>query len=92
MTIEFKHVPVLYEECMENLNIRPDGIYVDGTLGGGGHAFGIGSRLSEKGMLIGIDRDRDALAAAEKHVQIFHDVPPFLNEGIVAVVPASDMV
>ena len=69
MTIEFKHVPVLYEECMENLNIRPDGIYVDGTLGGGGHAFGIGSRLSEKGMLIGIDRDRDALAAAEKRLE-----------------------
>ena len=54
---------------MENLNIRPDGIYVDGTLGGGGHAFGIGSRLSEKGMLIGIDRDRDALAAAEKRLE-----------------------
>ena len=67
MSIEFNHVPVLFEECMENLNIRPDGIYVDGTLGGGGHAFGIGQRLSEKGLLIGIDRDQDALdAAAEK--------------------------
>lgn len=67
MSIEFNHVPVLFEECMEKLNIRPDGIYVDGTLGGGGHAFGIGQRLSEKGLLIGIDRDQDALdAAAEK--------------------------
>lgn len=67
MSIEFNHVPVLFEECMENLNIRPDGIYVDGTLGGGGHAFGIGQRLSERGLLIGIDRDQDALdAAAEK--------------------------
>ena len=64
MTMEFSHVPVLYEECMEHLNIRPDGIYVDGTLGGGGHAYGIGERLSEKGLLIGIDRDRDALDAA----------------------------
>ena len=64
MTIEFSHVPVLYEECMEHLNIKPDGIYVDGTLGGGGHAYGIGERLSEKGLLIGIDRDRDALDAA----------------------------
>ena len=67
MSMEFNHVPVLFEECMDNLNIRPDGIYVDGTLGGGGHAFGIGQRLSEKGLLIGIDRDQDALdAAAEK--------------------------
>ena len=64
MTMEFSHVPVLYEECMEHLNIRPDGIYVDGTLGGGGHAYGIGEKLSEKGLLIGIDRDRDALDAA----------------------------
>ncbi|MDO4176278.1 MAG: 16S rRNA (cytosine(1402)-N(4))-methyltransferase RsmH [Bacillota bacterium] len=67
--MEFKHVPVLFEECMENLNIKPDGIYVDGTLGGGGHAFGIGERLSEKGLLIGIDRDRDALEAAGKRLE-----------------------
>lgn len=69
MEMEFRHVPVLFDECMENLNIKPDGIYVDGTLGGGGHAFGIGSRLSEKGMLIGIDRDRDALDAAGKRLE-----------------------
>ena len=64
MSMEYSHVPVLFEECMENLNIRPDGIYVDGTLGGGGHAYGIGQRLSERGLLIGIDRDQDALDAA----------------------------
>ena len=64
MSIEYSHVPVLFEECMENLNIKPDGIYVDGTLGGGGHARGIGERLSENGLLIGIDRDQDALDAA----------------------------
>ena len=64
MSIEYSHVPVLFEECMENLNIKPDGIYVDGTLGGGGHARGIGERLSEDGLLIGIDRDQDALDAA----------------------------
>ena len=46
---------------MENLNIEPEGIYVDGTLGGGGHARGICERLGEKGTLIGIDRDKDAL-------------------------------
>ncbi len=71
MSMEFNHVPVLFEECMDNLNIRPDGVYVDGTLGGGGHAFGIGQRLSEQGLLIGIDRDQDALdAAAEKLAQL----------------------
>lgn len=69
MEMEFKHVPVLYEECMDNLNIKPDGIYVDGTLGGGGHAYGIGERLSENGMLIGIDRDRDALKAAGSRLE-----------------------
>ena len=49
--------------------IKPDGIYVDGTLGGAGHAFGIGSRLSEKGILIGIDRDKEAIKAAEKRLE-----------------------
>lgn len=67
--MDFKHVPVLYEECISNLDIKPDGIYVDGTLGGGGHSFGIGSKLSEKGMLIGIDRDTDALEAAGKRLE-----------------------
>lgn len=66
--MDFNHVPVLYRECIENLNIKPDGIYVDGTLGGGGHAHGIGERLSEKGLLIGIDRDSDALEAAGKRL------------------------
>ncbi|MCQ2546240.1 MAG: 16S rRNA (cytosine(1402)-N(4))-methyltransferase RsmH [Clostridia bacterium] len=67
--MEFRHVPVLFDECMENLKIKPDGVYVDGTLGGGGHAFGIGERLSEKGLLIGIDRDQDALGAAGKRLE-----------------------
>ena len=69
MTKEFKHVPVLFHECMDNLKIKPDGIYVDGTLGGGGHAFGIGEKLSDKGLLIGIDRDKDALDAAAKKLE-----------------------
>lgn len=67
--MDFKHVPVLYEECLEGLAIKPDGTYVDGTLGGAGHAFGIGSRLSEKGILIGIDRDKEAIKAAEKRLE-----------------------
>ena len=64
--MEFEHTPVLYDEVMEALNIRADGIYVDGTAGGGGHASGIASHLSEKGLLIAVDRDSEALAAAEK--------------------------
>lgn len=64
MAEEFKHIPVLLDECIENLAIRPDGIYCDGTIGGGGHSLHICERLSERGTLIGIDRDKDALAAS----------------------------
>ena len=60
---EFSHVPVLFDECMEALNIRPDGIYVDCTAGGGGHSEGILDRLGEKGLLISLDKDDEALAA-----------------------------
>ena len=60
----FAHTPVLFEECMDALDIKADGIYVDGTLGGGGHASGIAERIGPKGTLIGIDRDQDALDAA----------------------------
>lgn len=67
--MEFKHVSVLLEECIENLNIDPDGIYVDGTLGGGGHASYICQHLSPKGTLIGIDRDQDALNAASERLK-----------------------
>ena len=72
--MEFKHKPVLLEECIENLNINPDGIYVDGTLGGAGHSFEIAKRLSSKGMLIGIDRDEDALKAAKERLKEFNNV------------------
>lgn len=67
--MEFKHTSVLYEEAIESLNIKPEGIYVDGTLGGGGHAAGICERLNDKGIFIGIDRDRDAIVAATKRLQ-----------------------
>ncbi len=67
--MDFKHVPVLYKECLQGLKIKPDGIYADGTLGGGGHAFGIASELSEAGTLIGIDRDKEAIAAARKRLE-----------------------
>lgn len=67
--MDFKHVPVLYEECISNLNIKSNGIYVDGTLGGGGHAMGIAQRLGKDGLLIGIDRDMDAINAAKRRLE-----------------------
>ena len=71
--MEFNHYSVLLNETIENLNIKPDGIYVDGTLGGGGHAYQVASRLSEKGRLIGIDQDADAIAAAGERLKEFGD-------------------
>ena len=56
--MEFNHKSVLLQETIENLNIKPDGIYVDGTLGGAGHSYEIAKRLSDKGRLIGIDQIR----------------------------------
>ena len=60
----FKHTSVLLEETVDGLNIKPDGIYVDGTLGGGGHAYEVCARLSNKGRFIGIDQDEAAIEAA----------------------------
>jgi len=71
--LEFKHYSVLLEETIEHLNIRPDGIYVDGTLGGAGHASEVAKRLSEKGRLIGIDQDADAIRAAGERLKPFGD-------------------
>ena len=72
--IEFNHVSVLLNECIENLNIKPDGIYVDGTMGGAGHSLEIVKKLSRKGMLIGIDRDEEALAVAKERLKDFSNV------------------
>ena len=72
--IEFNHVSVLLNECIENLNIKPDGIYVDGTMGGAGHSLEIVKKLSEKGMLIGIDRDEEALTVAKERLKEFNNV------------------
>ena len=69
---EFHHVSVLLQECLDGLNIRSDGIYVDGTLGGAGHSFQIASRLTT-GRLIGIDRDQVALEAASKRLAPYQD-------------------
>lgn len=72
--MEFNHKPVLLNECIEELNIDPEGIYVDGTLGGAGHSEEILKRLSENGQLIGIDRDEDALKAAKQRLQKHNNV------------------
>lgn len=87
--MQFAHEPVLLNECMESLAIRPDGVYVDGTLGGGGHSSNILMRLGEHGRLIGIDRDGDAIAAATARLNgdrrftalrgNFHDVRALLG-------------
>ena len=71
--MEFKHKSVLLNECIEGLNIKKDGIYVDGTLGGGGHSYEILRKLSPNGRLIGIDRDKDALNAASKKLNEFNN-------------------
>ena len=67
--MDFVHIPVLLQETIEGLAIRPDGIYVDGTVGGAGHSYEIASRLTQGGRLIGLDRDPDAVEAATKRLQ-----------------------
>ena len=71
--MEFRHKSVLLEETIEGLNVNPDGIYVDGTLGGAGHAVEVCSRLSAKGRFIGIDQDQDAIIAASERLAAYED-------------------
>lgn len=70
----FKHVPVMLNEVLEGLNIKPDGIYVDGTLGGAGHSGEIAKRISKNGLLIGIDRDEEAICVAKERLKKFPNV------------------
>ena len=72
--LEFKHKPVMLQECINGLKIKPNGIYVDGTLGGAGHSKEILRKLSNDGLLIGIDRDEDALKAAKENLLEFQNV------------------
>ncbi len=71
--IEFKHIPIMLDEVIEGLDIKPDGIYVDGTLGGGGHSYEIAKRLVSGGRLIGIDQDEAAIKAAGARLSGFGD-------------------
>ena len=80
--MEFNHKSVLLEETIEGLNIKPDGIYVDGTLGGGGHSYYIASKLT-KGRLIGIDQDADAIKAAGERLKEFGDKVTIVRDNYV---------
>lgn len=81
--MEFKHYSVLLNETIENLNIKPDGIYVDGTLGGAGHSSVIASKLGPKGRLIGIDQDENAIEAASKRLEPFKDKVTIVRDNYV---------
>ena len=72
--MDFKHKPVMLNECIDGLKIKPHGIYVDGTLGGAGHSKEIVKKLSKQGLLIGIDRDDEALCASKKNLSDFKNV------------------
>ena len=77
--INFVHRSVLLDECIEGLDIKPDGIYVDGTTGGGGHSYEIAARLTEGGRLICLDQDADAIAAASEKLKPFADRVSFVR-------------
>ena len=83
--MEFAHVSVLPEECLEGLNIRPAGIYVDATTGGGGHSLRIAQRLSPEGHLYCFDRDQDALDAARERLRDFLDRVTFVKSNFIDI-------
>ena len=83
--MDFGHISVLLNETVESLNIRPDGIYVDGTLGGGGHAYHVAERLTGGGRLIGIDQDADAIAAATERLRPFADRVSIVRDNYVNI-------
>ncbi len=72
--MKFEHKPVMLQECIEGLKIKENGIYVDGTLGGAGHSKEIAKRISNKGILIGVDRDKDAIVAAKENLKQYKNI------------------
>ena len=84
--MDFAHVSVLLNETIEALDIKPDGVYLDGTLGGGGHSFHIASKLSEHGHLYGVDQDESAITAATKRLEPFQDRITIIRDNYVNAV------
>ena len=87
---EFSHFSVMLNEAVDGLNIRPDGVYVDCTTGGGGHSYEIASRLTEGGRLICFDRDPEAIAAASKRLSAFSDRITFVNRNFSELLDVLD--
>ena len=83
--MEFVHKSVLLQETIDSLNIKPDGIYVDGTLGGGGHAYEVCRKLGEHGRFIGIDQDEDAIKAASLRLAEFGDKVTIVRSNYVDI-------
>ena len=77
--MEFNHVSVLLDECIENLNIKEDGVYVDCTMGGAGHSKEIVKRLSDKGLFIGFDQDKNAISTAKERLSEYSDRVKFVH-------------
>jgi 16S rRNA (cytosine1402-N4)-methyltransferase len=86
-TMEFRHKSVLLEETIENLNVKPEGIYVDGTLGGAGHASQICKLLSATGRLIGIDQDDAAIAAASERLREYNNQTIIIRSNYCSMIP-----
>lgn len=89
--MEFNHVPVMLKECIDGLNVRPDGIYVDCTVGGAGHSTEIAKRLEEGGRLIAVDKDEDALIAAGERLSEFKKKVTFLHDDFKNLVSDLDV-
>lgn len=90
--MEFAHIPVMLNECLEGLNIKADGTYVDGTVGGAGHSIEIVKRLSENGRLICVDKDEDALKAAGERLAPYKDRVTFIHDDYKNLVNALDSI
>lgn len=90
--MEFAHIPVMLNECLEGLNIKADGTYVDGTVGGAGHSIEIVKRLSENGRLICVDKDEDALKAAGERLAPYKDKVTFIHDDYKNLVNELDSI
>ena len=90
--MDFKHTSVLLQETIENLDIKPEGVYLDGTLGGAGHASEVVARLTGAGRLIGIDQDEDAIAAAGKRLLPYQERVTLIRDNYVHAVEALSQI